>query len=323
MPSPPERAFVEIGERGDGSKVALPVLRWKRSGGPRVFVGLSIHGDELTGHGSLWRLLDLLRDEEVHGSLTILPLMNPEGFNAHVRGIPLQTVDLNRLYPGDPNGGFPERLTAAIWKEASQADYVIDLHTAGWCVPFILLDPCDGTLRERTERFARATGITVLDEFESSAYLLERLDGSLSGYAVKQGHPAFTFELGGYYGIDWSSVHAGFEGLRNALIHTGVLHGAPREIQGVFVLREPGYRRLDVHAARGGLLEYAVGLGAKIRRGELLARIRNPFGDIVDEVTSPRDGFVLGLEGSSMTRTGGFVAELAVRKDEESGSRQA
>lgn len=316
MASPPERTFIEIGERGDGSRIALPVMRWQRANGPRVFIGLSIHGDELTGHGSLWRLLDLLREEELHGSLTIIPLMNPEGFNAHVRGIPLQTVDLNRLYPGDPAGGFAERLTAAIWKEASQAEYIIDLHTAGWCLPFILLDPSEGALRERTERFAIATGVTVLDEFEHSAYTLQRLDGSLSGHAIRQGHPAFTFELGGYYGIDWNSVHAGFEGLRNALIHAGLLRGSPREIQGVFVLGEAGYQRFDVHASRGGLLEYVVGLGGRIRRGELIARTRNPFGDVVEEVVSPKDGYIIGLEGASMARTGGFVAELAVRKED-------
>ncbi len=158
------REEIAVGERADGSRIVLPMIRYEGDTGPSVFIGVSIHGDEITGQASLWKLFDYLKGKQIRGALTLLPVMNPEGFNFNVRGIPESTVDLNRVYPGDIHGALSERLTGRIWDIAKKSEYVIDVHTAGWCIPFILVDPVTGKLKERIDDLANAAGeITVED----------------------------------------------------------------------------------------------------------------------------------------------------------------
>ena len=52
-------------------------------------------------------------------------MQNPEGFNYNVRGVPGLTHDLNRSYPGDPDGETHERITAAVTRLASEADKLV------------------------------------------------------------------------------------------------------------------------------------------------------------------------------------------------------
>jgi hypothetical protein len=165
---------VPIGERPDGSPLSLPYIRWHGEPGPHLYIGVTIHGDELTGQASLWRVAAWLEQSVLTGMVTAIPAQNPEGFNYNVRGIPGRTHDLNRSYPGSPDGETHERVTAAITEMALAADAAVDVHTAGWCMPYILLDPvADPALATRTRELAEATGITLVNEFVSERYEAE------------------------------------------------------------------------------------------------------------------------------------------------------
>ncbi len=296
----------------DGSPLNLPVIEYNAGTGPSVFVGCTIHGDEVTGQASVWKLRDHISSEGLHGRLTIVPVMNPLGFNYNVRGIPMSTVDLNRLYPGDPEGSLSERTTAIIWDIARQHDFIIDVHTAGWCIPHILVDPLKGELKERVEDFALASGVTVLQEYEEEKYQLQNLGASLPGVALKEGKVALTLELGGFKGIDWGSVDAGFVGLRNMLARAGLMEGKVSPVTSVPVIHEKGYRRASVYAPMGGLLMYVDVPGARVKKDGLIAEIRNVYGKVKDTVRAPRDGFIIGLNATSVVPSGGHLAELAV-----------
>ena len=121
------RKTVKIGERTDGSRIALPLIEYKGSPGPALFIGAGIHGDELTGVASIWKLYDFLKGKDIRWTVTIMPAMNPDGLSYNVRGIPEAEVDLNRLYPGKPTGYLAERITAKIWDIAKKHDAIIDL----------------------------------------------------------------------------------------------------------------------------------------------------------------------------------------------------
>ncbi len=291
----------------------MPLVELNAGAGPSVFIGITIHGNELTGQASFWRLRSHLESHGVVGKITIIPVMNPEGFNFNVRGIPQSTADLNRLYPGDPTGSIAERNTAKIWEIARKAEVVVDVHTAGVCIPFILIDPITGDLRKRVEDLAYVTGVTVLDEYTPEKYELRKLASSLPGVALKEGIPSFTLELGGFYGIDWKSVEAGFIALKNVLIKTGNLEGQLETIESVTVIRERGYRREDLTSSKGGIIEHLKSLGDRVTKGDAIAKIRDTYGNVVEEVQAPTNGFIIALNGTNLTRTGGGVATLAVK----------
>lgn len=133
--------------------------------------------------------------------------------------------------------------------------------------------------------------------------------------ALREGKVSFTVELGGFKGIDWASVDAGYVCLRNLLVNLGVLDGKLQAVTSVPVVQERGYRRSALFAPRGGLLRYEEVPGTKVTKDGLLAEVRNVFGRVVAKVRAPRDGYVIGLNATSVVPAGGYVAELAVRAE--------
>lgn len=304
-----------IGERADGSPYVLNMVQYKGSAGPSVFIGAGVHGDELTGIASIWKLVDYLKGREIHGTVTIMPSMNPDGLNYNIRGMPEAGVDLNRLYPGKSTGYIAERITAKIWEIARKHDVIIDLHTIGRGIPFVLLDPVTGDLKAKNDDLAEATGITVLDEFEAKDYAQQNLGASLGGVASTHGIPSLTIELGGSKDIDWGTVEAGYLAVRNVLVHMGVVEGAMTAVKSSVVIKEKGYRREDVWSEKGGLLEYTVRLGQKLRKGQVVAKVRNPFGEVVEEVKMPKDGYIIALNSYENSYTGSAIATIAIKAD--------
>ena len=301
-----------IGERADGSALTLPVIRWHGQPGPHLYIGVTIHGDEITGQASLWRVGAWLEQSAMFGSVTAVPVQNPEGFNYNARGIPGTTHDLNRSYPGDVDGDTHERITAAITRLACEADAAIDVHTAGWCIPYLLLDPVpDPGIARLTDELARATGITRIGEFVSERYEAEGLAASLPPVVIAAGKPAFTFELAGQGSVAWEQAEAGAVGLRNAIRHLGIVQDEREALPDVVVKHTDGHRRRAVFAERGGIVEFTVRPGDDVAPGKRLGRIRDVWGRVVEEVLSPVEGFVIGLCPFGAAWTGGYLAEIA------------
>jgi len=313
MPVSVRRRPLRIGERADGSEVVLPLIEYRGPPGPAVFIGAGIHGDELTGQASIWKLHEYLRDRRIRGTVTIMPAMNPEGLNYDIRGMPEADVDLNRLYPGRPRGPLAERITSRIWTIASRHDMIIDLHTNGRSLPFVLIDPVTGELKRRTDELAFATGLTVLEELAAEDYAAENLGASLGGVSASKGIPSITIELGGGRAIDWGTVDAGYVALTNVLSYAKVIDAPPKPVRSSIVIRERGYRRQDVWCGRGGLIEYVLDLGKRARKGALVARIRDVYGDVAEEVRMPEDGYMISQNSWHVSQTGLSIATIAVK----------
>jgi hypothetical protein len=307
---------IRIGERADGNPYVLHLLQYKGSAGPSVFIGVGIHGDELTGIASIWRLMDHLKGKDVRGTITIMPAMNPDGLSYNIRGMPEAGVDLNRMYPGKATGYIAERITAKIWEIARKHDIIIDLHTNGRSIPFVLLDPVTGDLKRRTDEIAEATRITVLEELSSEDYELQNLGASLGGVASKADIPSLTIELGGAKDIDWASVDAGYLAVRNVLVSIGAIDGAVTPVRSSVVIRESGYRREDVWSEKGGLIEYVVDLGQKVKAGQVIAKVRGLYGEVLEDVRMPEDGYMIAENSGHITHTGGPIATIAIRMKE-------
>ncbi len=306
---------VLIGYRADGTPITLTVAKLGE-GEPRVFIGAVIHGDELTGLGSIWRLLEYLSGKEMKGTITVIPVMNPEGFNYSVRGIPGTLLDLNRLYPGDPDGNIAERITAKIWSIARSHDVVIDLHTADNCIPFILVDPSPPAkpeARRRSLELAFKSGVTVLDELPSEEYEKESLSSSLPAVAVANDIPGFTIELPSSTGtLDYNAVNTGFKVLKNILVALNIVDDTFEKITEYPVIIRENLRRERVRTRYNGIIEYRVSLGDKVAVGEPIAVVRDVLGRIVGEVRAPKEGYVVSIRREMIVWTGDNISTIAV-----------
>lgn len=118
-----------------GQAEAIPVIVVNGvEDGPVLWVDGCIHGDEPEGPLTIQYLLREIVPETLKGALVCVPVMNVPAFLANNRGNPLDafTPDMNRIYPGKPDGFASERVAAAHarWLIAT-ADMEISIHSGG------------------------------------------------------------------------------------------------------------------------------------------------------------------------------------------------
>ena len=109
------------------------------SGKPEVFIVAGIHGDEATGVYTAFRLVEFLQNKDLKGKVKIVPVANPPAFRRKTRTTPIDSKDLNRVFPGSKDGSFSDKLAFSLWSIAVESDYILDLHCCGLnCCPYIL-----------------------------------------------------------------------------------------------------------------------------------------------------------------------------------------
>ncbi len=304
--------YIPIARRLDGSYIQLTKMT-VGSGSPRLFLGASIHGDELTPIAVLWRLVEYLKVAEVRGSLIMLMGMNPEGIAFGTRYEPYFKVDMNRVYPGSGDGILPRRIANVVFEIARESDVAVDIHTSGDCIPYILVDPVGGEIRERIMEYAGSMGVTVLDEYEEEQYRAERLGESLPPKLIEENVPAFTLELPGGVNIDWTGVNVGYKAIINLMVKLGMVDTSPVSIDEYPVIGEKGYRRHDVRSSSAGIIEPYVKLGEYVEKFTPLGVIRDLRGVILEWVRCEKSGYVVAMPRRSVVYPADRVFLMAVK----------
>src|SRR5260370_7275358 len=85
--------------------IALPIAVSAGGKGPTVFLQAGTHGDEYEGQIALCKLVRALEPGEINGRVIVMTATNLPAALAGARVSPLDGVNLNRAYPGDPDGG--------------------------------------------------------------------------------------------------------------------------------------------------------------------------------------------------------------------------
>ena len=115
-PGTAEFGKIVAGNHPAGGELAMPVTVINgKMDGPVLWVNSCIHGDEPQGPLASIFLTQDVNPETLNGALVLVPAMNVPAFEAHKRGNPLDMFanDMNRVYPGGPEGRYTERLAWA------------------------------------------------------------------------------------------------------------------------------------------------------------------------------------------------------------------
>ena len=102
-------------------------------GGKRVCLATGIHGDERMGQLVVYDVAQRIGHEpqHLHGTVDIYPMLNSIGLDIGERMVPSSTMlDMNRAFPGNPDGTAMESICYAIIEEMKGADLVLDIHTS-------------------------------------------------------------------------------------------------------------------------------------------------------------------------------------------------
>ena len=266
-----------------GLPVPIPVIVVNGSRpGPVLCLTAAIHGDELNGIEIARRVLNDLSPDRLKGVVVGVPIVNLEGFWRRDRYIG-DRRDLNRFFPGSPDGSYPARVAFALFDTVIRScDALVDLHTGSFYrenLPQLRADLTVEAVAALSKQFG---GITVLHS--------EPPPGSLRGAATAAGIPTVVMEVGGPLSLEPAKVELGEKSIWSLLHSLGMV-----EKYRLWSRPQPVYYGSKwIRAEVGGILINGVELGAKVKEGDHLAEIFDPIGNREHQVTAPFDGTVLG-----------------------------
>jgi N-alpha-acetyl-L-2,4-diaminobutyrate deacetylase len=298
---------------GGWANLQVPIASLRNGNGPAVLLMAGNHGDEYPGQVAILNLWRELQAHDVTGHLILIPCLNPPAAQAATRLSPLDGKNFNRCFPGNPLGSPSEMLAHYLSTVLfPKADVVIDLHTGGRSLTFLptahMHFVADAEQRQAMLMAAEAFLTDV-------AFLYADVAGTglLPVEAERQGKVVITTEMGGGEVVP-AGVHKLCQrGLRNVLIHSGVLRGElltrERPVRWVQALDREDYR----FAPESGLYESCVDLGEDVAAGDVLGRIHfleRPEREPVI-VAAHAAGMLIAGRAPSIVKQGDCVACIA------------
>src|SRR4051812_2603487 len=210
---------------GGWANVMIPATIVARRKGPTVLVLGGNHGDEYQGQTAIMKVARQLTSEMVSGRIILIPSLNFPAARAATRLSPLDRMNMNRAFPGDPEGPVTSQiahyLTTVVFP---MCDVVIDIHSGGRSMEFV---PCAHMhlVADREQRSRMFAAMLAWNTDFAFIYADIAGTGLLPVEAENQGKLVVTTELGGGECIPASVHRIAQSGLRNVLIHVGVLKG--------------------------------------------------------------------------------------------------
>lgn len=253
--------------------VMIPVCVIQNGTGPTALVTGGNHGDEYEGPLAIRDLLNSLNPKDIQGRLIAIPSLNHPAFMAATRTSPIDGVNMNRAFPGDPTGTITQKIAAFVNDHLiPMSDAILDFHSGGKTLDFLpmalshILDDAEHDARCAEAARAFAAPYTArLREIDDS--------GMLDGAAERAGKTFVTTEIGGAGTCTPASVQIAKDGLRRVLGHIGLMPEAPTAPTTPLDLSDPEGFHFATHA---GLLNPLATLGDTVAQGQPLAQIYDP-----------------------------------------------
>lgn len=251
----------------------IPITVIRNGEGPTALLTGASHGDEYEGPVALMDLARTLQPQQVSGRVIIIPFLNYPAFRAGTRLSPVDGANMNRIFPGRPDGTVSEKIADYLQSRLLPlADLVLDFHSGGRTLDFVPF----AAAHVLPDKAHEARCHAARDAF-GAPYSVTMLEidavGMLDTAAEEMGKVFVTTELGGAGTATARSVSIARRGLRNVLVHAGIVAGE--------VANTPSIR-LDMpsidcfsFSETEGLVEPCVDLGEPVEEGTVIARVHS------------------------------------------------
>lgn len=293
---------------GDPLEIPYARIEGRAGDGPHLTVLAGIHGGEHTSQAAVVRLIRTLDPARLRGTITAVPIVNQPAFWSRTPFVvPADGKNLNRNFPGDPAGSYTEALAHEVFTAFIRpADYLLDLHAGDIpeaLEPFCLYEESPVEERSRAMALAYGTGHVV-----RQSRAVRTVGGSTSAAAADIGVPAIIAEIGANGICDETSVGRHLQGVLNVCAHLGMLPdepaadvAPPAEYTGWVWMR----------STVQGWWQPRIAVGDKVRTGDVLGALLDPFGRELEQIVAPADGCPLFLTSSPAVLADGLLLGLA------------
>jgi predicted deacylase len=308
------------------SLVPLTVINGTRpasSGGdaPGLAAFGGTHGNEWEGQVAVKQLCQELEPDQINGRVILMPQLSQSACAANQRISPLDNVNMNRAFPGNPRGTISYRIAHFVKAYVfPRVRVVVDIHAGGREGGFALCSSFHPV--PDPAQFDEIRRVSALfDTPFMLIYSSQMASGLLTDEAEAEGKIAIGGEFGFGESVNRRGVLHARIGIQNVLRHYGMLSG---EIVRIDPARQHPPLLVDarnledyIPCPQDGVWEPLIDLGEEVRRGQLVGRVHS-FSDHAaapSEIRAHRDGFLIMMCGTAQCRQGTTLFVIARRAE--------
>jgi len=294
--------------------IMIPITQIKNGAGASALLTGGNHGDEYEGPIALYNLARTTQLDDICGRIIIVPAMNYPAFTGGTRVSPIDGLNMNRIFPGNARG----TVTAIIADYFSRillpmADYVLDMHSGGKTLDFLPFSAC----HELQDKLLETKCTAAMNAFGAPCQIkMLEIDaaGMYDTQAESMGKVFVTTELGGGGSTTPQTNVIARRGVKNFLIHAGILEGKISAPATTPVNLDMPDDRCFLFSEHRGLLEPLVSLGDTVNKGDLIAQIYDTenMSRPAHNYVAPRSGLVISRHYPSLVQPGDCLNVIGV-----------
>jgi len=274
----------------------------------RISIITGIHGDELEGQYVCYELVRRINEQKQHlrGIVDVYPAMNPLGIDSITRGIPAFDMDMNRLFPGNRDGGMTEYIAAKITDDLTGSDLCIDIHASNIFLTEIPQVRINELHKDILVPIAKKLNIDFIWVHGASTVLESTLAYSLNSRST----PTLVVEMGVGMRITKEYCHQLVDGIFCVMKDMGIWSGETTTPRTPILSEDPD----DVtylNAPTAGLFVPCVHHWEHLKQGDEIGRIIDPLqGTILEKIISPVNGILFTIREYPIVNTGSLMGRL-------------
>ena len=278
----------------------------------RVCLATGIHGDERMGQLVIYDVAQriMAQPQYLHGIIDMYPMLNALGLDCGERLVPSSMqLDMNRAFPGMPDGSALETICYAVMQDMKGADLVLDIHTSSQ----ITSELYDVRIHEQHADAMFDTAVSLCPEVIWVLPDRPAHNASLSGALTKEGTHACIIMVDERRLRSQMIVDQVVEGIFCMLRSKGIWMG---EAQSAPAKESIACMRTDkdicrVTCAHPGMYVPNEVIGGMVKEGDVLGKIFSALeGEPLETVVAPEAGLVVTQRRYSAVYPGTLIARL-------------
>ena len=278
-------------------------------GNRRVCIVTGTHGDELEGQMVCYLVAKYLNEhiDLLDGTVEIYPALNPLGIDTIQRGIPNFDLDMNRIFPGNPNGTMAEQAAHLIVEDLKGADLVFDIHSSNLYLretPQVRINVLN---EKELVPLAQRLNIDFVWVHDAATVLESTLAHSLNSTGTK----CLVAELGVGQRINHKMCNRLTLGIFHLMKDLGMWKGEIQQslISNPIVCKGDNVEFLN--AATSGIFITELKCGVVVAEGEEIGQIVEPMtGTVLSRVISPVEGYMFTIRAYPIVYEGSLMARI-------------
>ncbi len=301
-----------------GTTIPITLINGARPG-PVLALVAAVHGFEYPPVIALQRLRAAIDPKGLAGSIIMVHVANMPGFLGRaIYYTPGDRKNLNRVFPGRPDGTISERIADVLTREViDRAGFLVDLHCGDGnesLRPYLYWETTGAPgVVEAGRQLALAFGMDHII-IDNSRPATPAASVYVSNTANLRGKPAITIESGYMGEVDEESIARIERGVAGVLRQLKMRQTGPEPVTNPVWIG----RNEVLTSNSTGIWYPVVEKGYTVSEGALVGRITDFFGRTLEEIRAPFAGEVLYVVGTPPISKGeplGFIGARATEAD--------